>query len=185
MGNQKLLKLTMSGMLIAVGLIIPMFSPIRIILEPASFTLASHVVIFIAMFISPAMAASVSLGTTLGFFFGGFPIIVVMRAATHVIFAVMGSFYLHNIAKGPLSPVMLRVFSFAAAVIHAVGEVAVVSVFFFGGNIHPMSLEQGFFTSVILLVGLGTVVHSMVDFEIARLVIVPLKKQRELKELIS
>ena len=48
--------LALTGMLIAVGIVIPLFSPVKIILEPASFTLASHVAIFIAMFISPAMA---------------------------------------------------------------------------------------------------------------------------------
>ncbi len=43
--------LALTGMLIAVGIVIPLFSPVKIILEPASFTLASHVAIFIAMFI--------------------------------------------------------------------------------------------------------------------------------------
>ena len=35
--------LALTGMLIAVGIVIPLFSPVKIILEPASFTLASHV----------------------------------------------------------------------------------------------------------------------------------------------
>ena len=61
--------LALTGMLIAIGIIIPTFSPIKVIIEPASFTLASHVAIFIAMFISPQqVAVAVSLGTTLGFF---------------------------------------------------------------------------------------------------------------------
>jgi len=108
-----------------------------------------------------------------------------LLAATHVIFAALGSYYLFYVSPGGLSAFKLRVFSFAVAIVHAVGEVVVVSIFFFGGNIHPASLEQGFLTSVILLVGLGTIIHSMVDFEIAMLVIVPLKKQRALKSLIK
>ena len=64
-------QLALAGMLIAIGIVIPMFSPIKIIIEPASFTLASHVPVFIAMFISPMMAAAVALGTTLGFLLGG------------------------------------------------------------------------------------------------------------------
>ena len=84
--------LALTGMLIAVGIVIPLFSPVKIILEPASFTLASHVAIFIAMFISPAMAVAVSLGTTLGFFLAGFPLTVVLRALTHVIFALAEPF---------------------------------------------------------------------------------------------
>ena len=55
-------QLALAGMLIAIGIVIPMFSPIKIIIEPASFTLASHVPVFIAMFISPMMAAAVALG---------------------------------------------------------------------------------------------------------------------------
>ena len=58
-------QLALAGMLIAIGIVIPMFSPIKIIIEPASFTLASHVPVFIAMFISPMMAAAVALGIRL------------------------------------------------------------------------------------------------------------------------
>ena len=39
----------------------------RITIGPASFTLASHVPVFIAMFISPVVAIAVSLGTGFGF----------------------------------------------------------------------------------------------------------------------
>jgi len=168
--------LTISGLLIAVGIIIPMFSPVKIVIEPASFTLASHVAIFIAMFISPQVAIVVAIGTTLGFFFGGFPVIIVLRAATHVIFVTLGAFYLHKISKKELSAIRLRIFSFSIALIHALAEVIIVSIFYFGGNISEAYQTQGFFMSVFVLVGLGTVVHSMVDFEIARLILYPLEK---------
>jgi niacin transporter len=74
-----------AALLIAIGFVIPVFSPVKILLEPASYTLASHVSIFIAMFISPFIAVVVSLGTTLGFLVGGFPPVIVLRAATHEI----------------------------------------------------------------------------------------------------
>ena len=38
--------LALTGMLIAVGIVIPLFSPVKINLEPASYTQASHVAIF-------------------------------------------------------------------------------------------------------------------------------------------
>jgi niacin transporter len=182
--NQNILQLTITSILIAVGVIIPMFSPVRIILEPASFTLAVHVVIFVAMFISVKMAVAVSLGTTVGFFLGGFPIVVVFRAASHVLFAVLGAFYLHNIAKKPLSAVSLRIFSFFIGVIHGAAELAVVTLFYLGGNVSPAHFEHGFFMSVFLLVGVGSVIHSMVDFEIARIVVFPLKKQKALAPML-
>jgi niacin transporter len=179
MNMQKTVKLTISGLLIAIGVIIPMFSPLRLVIPPASFTLASHVAIFIAMFISPAMAVSVAAGTAIGFYLGGFPLIIVMRAATHAFFALIGALYLSR-HKKRISAVKLRFFSLCAASVHALGEVAVVTVFFFGGNISQVHLEQGFAVSVLLLVGLGTVIHSMVDFEIAQIVLYPLKKQKSL-----
>ena len=173
-------KLVISGLLIAIGLIIPIFSPIKIIIEPASFTLASHVAIFIAMFISPVVALSVAVGTTMGFFIGGFSIIIVLRAATHIVFAMIGSFYLRRISKDALSAINLRIISFFIAVIHALCELVVVSVFYFNGNVSPAYFEQGFPMAVLLLVGLGTVIHSMVDFEIAWLVQRPLSKLKHI-----
>ena len=61
-------RLTISALLIAMGIIIPMVMP-RITIGPASFTLASHVPVFIAMFISPVVAIAVSLGTGFSFDF--------------------------------------------------------------------------------------------------------------------
>jgi len=178
MKSQNTIKLTITGLLIAIGVMIPMYSPLRVLLPPASFTLASHTAIFIAMFISPAVAVAVAAGTTIGFLLGGFPIIIVFRAATHIIFAFLGAVYLCRVYN--LSVVKLRLFSFIIGVIHAAGEVIVVSVFFFGGNISAAHLEQGFFVSVILLIGLGSVIHSMVDFEIARAILLPLRKQKNI-----
>jgi len=180
MNSQIIKKLTLTGVLIAIGLIIPMFSPVKIILEPASFTLASHVAIFIAMFISPAMAVAVALGTAIGFFIGGFPVIIVLRASTHIIFALIGSMFIHKLSEKKLPELHLRIFSFLIAITHALGELSIVSIFYFGGNINTTYTEQGFLTSVLLLVGLGTVIHIMVDFEIARLVLLPLKKSNKI-----
>ena len=184
MRKNSVLRLSTAALLIAVGIIIPMFSPVKILLEPASFTLASHVAIFIAMFISPAIAAAVTVGTTVGFFLAGFPIVVVLRAASHLVFAVLGAFYLQKAPQVCQSAVKLRVFSFVMGLIHALCEVLVVSVFYFGGDMVAMYYQQGFYQSVLLLVGLGTVVHSMVDFEIANLVVVVLRKQSVFQQLL-
>jgi len=63
-----------------------------------------------------------------------------------------------------------------------VGELVVVSFFYFSGNISPAHIERGFTMSVLLLVGLGTVIHSMIDFEIANITLLALKKQKNLAE---
>lgn len=86
----------MAALLCAIGIMIPMISPIKIVLEPASFTLASHVAIFIAMFISTKVALLVTVGTTIGFFIGGFPIVVVARALSHLVFVILGMSLIKN-----------------------------------------------------------------------------------------
>ena len=63
---KKIKSLTLSAVLIAIGIAIPMFMP-RIVIGPMSWTLCSHVPIFIAAFINPVMAAAVVVGTTVGF----------------------------------------------------------------------------------------------------------------------
>ena len=85
--------LTITALLMALAIMIP----IMIVIPPASYTLASHVPIFLAMFLSRKMAACVVIGSTLGFFVAGFPIVIVMRAASHIIFALMGPIILNII----------------------------------------------------------------------------------------
>ncbi len=163
----------MAGLLCAMGIIIPMFMP-KIVLEPASFTLASHVPIYVAMFISPMVAFSVAVGTTIGFMMTGLPIIIVMRAFSHVIFVTLGALWL---SKYPLNS-NLKVVAFAVitSAIHAISEFVVVSTFYFGGNVADKFYENGFFRSVILLVFVGTFIHSIIDFIIAYIIIKPLSK---------
>jgi len=173
------------GLLIAVGIVIPMFSPIKIVLEPASFTLASHVAIFIAMYLSPAMAAAVAVGTTAGFFLGGFPIVIVARAATHLIFSTCGAYYLYKTDRTKLTGISLRVFSLLVGLVHGLSEILVVSLFFYDGNMGAAYYQKGYLVSVLLLVGLGTVAHSMIDFEIAHVVVLALQNQRGFQKLTN
>ena len=177
MGQVKSRELAISGLLIAVSIIIPMFSPVKIVLEPASFTLASHVPIFLAMFISPQVALSVAAGTALGFAFAGFPPVVVARATTHLVFAVLGAVYLKRHPLELMSPARQRVFSLCIGAVHALGELIAAGTFYFSGAMNG----RGFFMSILVLVGLGTVLHSMFDFEIARFLNLRLHLIRRMK----
>lgn len=172
-------KITASALLIAVGIVIPMFFP-KVSIPPASFTLASHVPVFLAMFISPAVAAAVALGTTLGFTLSGLPLIIALRAATHLVFALVGAFYLKRFSQTLASLPKSQVFSFFIALLHAAGEVVVVTLFYFGG-----SVEGNYVTSVVLLVGVGTVVHSMVDFAISLVIMRALSQQKNLRAMFA
>ena len=171
-------KLTATAMLIAVGVLIPMIFP-RVIIGPASYTLASHAAIFIAMFISPSVAVGVTLGTTVGFFLGGFPLVIVFRAASHIIWALPGAFYLSKIDKFNISWVKLRLFSVMIALVHGAAELGSVILFYFG-TAFPENFNLPW---LLAFMGLGTVLHSMVDLEIANAVRLVLQKQRHFRAL--
>lgn len=78
MRNKKIQNIALSGLLSAIAVLIPLIMPFKIILPASTYTLASHVPIFIAMFISPSVAIMVTLGSALGFFIS-FPFIVALR----------------------------------------------------------------------------------------------------------
>lgn len=164
MNRVKTVKLVVTGLLCAIGIVIPLFSPLKIILEPASFTLGSHIAIFIAMFISPVVAAAVAVGTTAGFLLAGFPLVVVLRAATHVVFAFLGALYLQRQPQVIDRISGTVIFSVVIAVIHGVCEMLVVIPFYFGQSMTAAYYSQGFVTAVVILVGVGSVVHSLIDF---------------------
>lgn len=165
--NQTILTMTLAGLLCAIGVLIPMISPIKVVLEPASFTLASHVAVFLAMFLSPQVGAAVALGTTLGFLLGGFPLVVVLRALSHVIFALLGGWYLQSRPQLPLSLTRSLPFSLVLGLLHGACEVLVVLPFYLGGSLGAVNYEKGFFVAVFLLVGVGSAIHSMVDFALS------------------
>ncbi|NSQ69588.1 hypothetical protein HRF01_07405 [Enterococcus faecalis] len=166
-------RLTISALLIAMGIIIPMVMP-RITIGPASFTLASHVPVFIAMFISPVVAIAVSLGTGFGFFLSATPIIA-LRALSHLIFAVIGAVILqkhpeiliNKEGKFTLLNGKLQLFNVGIGVIHSAAELVVVSVFYTMGNLPGTYYTAGFMYYIFLLMGVGGLIHSLVDFSIA------------------
>ncbi|MDR2167239.1 MAG: hypothetical protein LBE35_05240 [Clostridiales bacterium] len=159
------LKVATAGLLIAIGVLIPLVSPLRLVLGPASYTLGSHIAIFVAMFISPGTALAVTMGTTVGFFLGGFPIIIVWRAASHIIFVALGLIYLSKIDKRALRGLRLRVFSLWIGIVHGLSEAAFVLLFFMG----QFPAGQGPLW-ILAFIGAGSLLHSLIDFEAANIV---------------
>lgn len=163
--------MTIAALLIAIAIMIPVFCP-KIVIGPASATLASHVPIFIALFISPPVAVAVSLGSTAGFLLAGFPIEIVLRAFSHIVFVLVGSFLLRK-HPGIISTFGRgTAFGLLLAVIHAVSEVAAVTLYYLVMGI-PKNANE-YITTVVFLVGGVTIIHSMVDFGIATFVWKPL-----------
>lgn len=174
--NNNLNSMIISALLCAIGIVIPIISPLKITMEPASFTLASHVAIFIAMFVSPSTAAFVAFGTAAGFFMAGFPIVVVLRAASHIVFALAGSMYLKKFPNTMNSFKSSQVYSFVIGIVHGLCEVLTVIPFYFGNSMSSGYYAKGFMISVVLLVGVGTVVHSMIDFYLAQAIWKPVTR---------
>lgn len=156
--SKKIHTMVLSALLIAVGTLIPIISPIKIIIPPASFTLASHVAIMIAMFVSPFVAVATALGTTLGFLLYGFPFPIVLRALTHVIWALAGAWYLKKHPNALTSIWKIFVFMLVIDTIHSFAEIAVSIPFYFGSN------ANNFVYMIFGLIGVGTFIHSSVDF---------------------
>jgi len=183
MKSNQVTKVVLAALLCAVGILIPMYSPVKIILEPASFTLGSHIAIFIAMFISPFVGVSVALGTTLGFFLAAFPIVIVMRAASHLIFTMIGAVIINKKPGILLSKRKSAVFAFVISIIHALCEIAIVTPFYIGSSLTEAYYAKGFVPSVLLLVGVGTLIHSAVDYIFAHLIYKQLRSTSILKRM--
>ena len=183
--NNNLNAMVTSALLCAIGIVIPIISPLKITMEPASFTLASHVAIFIAMLISPTTATFVAMGTAAGFLMAGFPIVVVLRAASHIVFALVGALYLKKFPNTINSFKSSQVYSFVIGIIHGLCEVMIVIPFYFGNNMNSGYYAKGFVVSVVLLVGVGTMVHSMIDFYLAQAIWKPVTKAVKLPKEVN
>jgi niacin transporter len=163
--------LTTAALLTALAILIPQVMP-KIVIPPASFTLASHVPIMIGMFISPVVAVIVAVGSTLGFLISGLPIEITFRAATHVIFAFIGAVFLqkhHDYTKGS----KFQVFNGVIALIHTLAEVVIVYLLLTTGFSH---LNGRNMTSLLLILGVGGFIHSIIDFNIAMFIARAMRK---------
>lgn len=95
--------------------------------------------------------------------------------ASHIVFAFIGAAYLKRNPDIINRPVASIVFNFIIALLHAAAEMIIVTPFFISGALFTAEqLANGFVASVVLLVGLGTVIHSMLDYSISILVWKPL-----------
>ena len=152
--------LVLTALLIAIGIIIPVyFGFLRVILPPAfTATIMAHVPIFIAMFISPWSALFTAIGTTLGFWFTTSPV-VTMRAASHVIFALVGAFMVKRRCN-------LISIGLVTAVLHGIFEGLVVYLFLAMGLTTPNNGEPLLYTA-FYVTGIGTLIHDLIDYVIA------------------
>lgn len=157
-------KLVITALLIALGVIIPAIS-IPIIPDPAvSATLAAHVPVIVAMFISPSVTILTSIGTAVGFALKGYPIIVVMRALTHIIFALIGSLMLRRAHGKQFKASWLTILLtyIVTMLLHTGAEL--VSIFLITPDAVHMAVGAGIF-----------MLHHTIDFAISLVIVQALK----------
>ena len=166
--------MVITALLIAFGIIIPTaFGFLRIVAGPFTATLTAHVPIFVAMFLSPASAVFTAIGTTIGFLVAGVDIVVTVRAASHIIFAIVGAYMI----KKERSVISIGI---VAAIIHALAEAAVVLLFFiFGQPTDPATIIKVAFITT----GVGTIIHHAIDYVIAVVIYKALEKAKAVKAL--
>ncbi|HEM3552418.1 MULTISPECIES: hypothetical protein [Streptococcus] len=154
-------QLSISAILTAFAILIPLMMPIKIIIGPASYTLASHIPLFIAMFISPATAIFVALGSSLGFFLAGFPIVIVFRALTHLFFLTLGAVL---VKRFPILMDSKRflLLGIGLNLLHGLGEYIVVMVLTSGEQ-----TSATYWITMFGLVGVGSAIHGLLDFSLA------------------
>lgn len=152
--------LVLTALLIAIGIIIPVnFGFLRVTLPPAfTATIMAHVPIFIAMFVSPWAALFTAIGTTIGFLFTT-PLVVAIRAASHVIFALIGAYMVKKNSN-------LISIGIVTALLHAICEGLVVYLFLLLG-LTPATDGQSFLYAAFYVTGIGTLIHDIIDYIIA------------------
>jgi len=181
--KDRLRKLTATALLVALGLVIPMVMP-KIMIPPAfSVTLASHVPLFMAMFISPMVAVVVAIATAVGFLLTGMPYIIAVRALTHVIFAFVGAVILYNRPQILSSWRRFMPFNVLIGLMHSIFETLAVSVFIIATP--GTNLDNNVLFSTVGLIAVAGFAHSMVDFSIAYLLGVRLAKVVKLDRFID
>ncbi|MFA6939646.1 MAG: ECF transporter S component [Clostridiaceae bacterium] len=163
MRNSSLKKLTYSALLTALAIIIPIvFGPfLKIQIPPFSATLASHVPMFLAMFVGPEAAVIVGVGSFAGFLLTA-PAVVAARALMHAIVGLAGAIL---IKKG----VSFKKIIFITMPIHGILEALVVMPFGFT------------MYKALVIVGIGTALHHTADGFITIALVAAIEKALKLK----
>ena len=137
--------------------------PLKVVIPPASYTLASHVPIFLAMFLSRKMAACVVIGSTLGFFVAGFPIVIVMRCISYHLLPWWGPIILNIIQA-----YWLGLYPLLRSTLYVLSFTLLVKCLRAYYSIRQLRCQISILSNVVfVLVGGGTIIHSIVDGYIA------------------
>ena len=158
--NSNVKKMVVSAMLAAIAIAIPMFMPpfLKINLPPFTATLASHVPLIIAMFISPWSAVFVTIISAIGFLFAFPDPSVAFRAAMHIFFVLAGAMMIRKDAK--IYWVILVTF-----VLHTASDM--IAVLIYAAAFNPAILKGTVMSYAQYIIAVGTSIHHLIDFAIS------------------
>lgn len=165
--DSKTKKIAVSALLVALSMVYIAFM-FTFDLGIWSFTPFSHIFIMLGTFISPYVGIFTSIGTFFGFFFKGQNPFVLMRAGSHIIFVLALIIILKKVPMNSLKNLIIT--AIVVALIHSLFEISAVYV-----TIWITGIQKA--TDYILIsCGIGTFLHSVVDFFAAYGVFKLLKK---------
>lgn len=164
--NRKTKEMVLAAILTALSLIIT-YSPVKLDLGFFTLTLGAHVPTLIALFVSPWVALMTIIGSCLGFLFVTGNLIVVTRAALHILFALIG-------IKMLKKRVNIFLIILVTALVHALSEG--ICVYLLTPIILPDSDTAVLSAAIIALS--GTFVHHLIDSAIAAPIITALSKAK-------
>ncbi len=165
--------IAIAALLTALALAIPLFMPIKLILEPVfSATFASHVPGILSMFVGPFAVVGTAVGSALGFIQLG-PW-VMLRAFSHIIFGLCGYKMLQK--KWNVFLVLL-----ITGLLHAGAEMVVglISIPFI------VTPAGGLLKYIIITIGCGSFIHHCIDFAISLIIYYALKSARLLNSDVN
>lgn len=169
--NNKTKELALASILTALSVLIT-YSPLKLVLPFFTLTLGAHVPTMLAIFVGPWVTVMTVIGSCIGFFLtipAPNSIIVVTRAATHIIFALAGI----NMLKKNYNIVLIIIIT---ALLHALAEGIAVYV------LTPIILDSA--TAALTAGGiavLGTVLHHIIDAAITAPILIALTKAKIIK----
>lgn len=181
MFDSKTKKIAISAMLVALSFVYVLAASIlRIDIGVWSFTPFSHIFIMLGTFISPFVGIFSSIGVFFSFLISTPNYFIWLRAGSHIFFVLALIFLLKKIkVKNRRNLLFIAI---AISIVHAIFEIGAVYLGIAIGFDLTSTGDYSLHVFIWLVVGIGTFIHSMIDFYAALGVFRLLKKAHVIDE---
>lgn len=151
--------LWISSIVIGMSILIPFYTPFKLVIPPASYILFSYVPVFLALYYSRRLALCAVFSMSIALYSTHFPLSIVAECLSHLLLAIIGSTYIKNHADILSSVRSYIPFCIRMSCLVALGEMGVsMFIFFIKHDITPNTIFVAF-----ILVGGVALVHSSID----------------------